>query len=258
MMDKGLLNYKSVGVGHPVLFLHGFLESISMWKGLDMENYGFMGVLIDLPGHGNSCNKDSAEPSIEYMAEKVLELADHLGFTSFSVVGHSMGGYVALAIKKRCSSSASTTQECKRVILLHSNFWEDSALKKTDRLRVASIVYNNKALFIKEAVPNLFLDRRLFQREIDELVEEALKIDHFAIAYASLAMRNRLDMRNLLVKFPEDFLLIQGEKDAIVPLEMMQKQLEGLPIRLEILWGVGHMSHIEAPEKIQKILNWCN
>lgn len=255
-MTGKLLNYRVFGKGRPVLFLHGFLESNSMWLNLELESFNFQSIIIDLPGHGESLNEDDNEPSIEFMALKVQELVDHLDLKQFSVIGHSMGGYVALSIKELMPKlkKSKNQSNCSKVILLNSNFWEDSEVKKQDRIRVVDIVFKNKNLFIKEAIPNLFIDKVNYSNQINELINESLKMDKHAISYASLAMRNRKNKRNLLIESLKDFLLIQGAEDTIIPLEIMKDELSGLNVKCEIIEGVGHMTHIEFPDIVKKII----
>ena len=136
-----LLNYKQFGEGETVVFLHGFLESISMWENLSLESIHFQSILIDLPGHGKSKNEDNSPiPSMDYMANRVIDTLNQLGIKKYNVVGQSMGGYVALVLKK-------IDERCEKVVLLNSNFWGDSIEKQKDRVRVADIVFKNKNLF---------------------------------------------------------------------------------------------------------------
>lgn len=248
MKDIIHLNYRVFGNGHPVIFLHGFLESISMWNNLNLESTPFKNVLIDLPGHGDSQLLDTNEhPSMEFMASKVKEVIDKLGVEKYHIVGHSMGGYVALILKE-------ADARCEKVILLNSNFWEDSGEKKKDRIRVADIVLKSKNLFIQEAIPGLFYRHDRKGKIVQDLIKETQKIDAHAIAYSTLAMRNRQNYRDLLIKKPSDFLLIQGEKDPLISLDKMISEIEEIEIELNIVENSGHMSHIEAPEKTIQLI----
>ena len=243
-----LLNYKQFGEGETVVFLHGFLESISMWEKLSLESIHFHSILIDLPGHGESKNEDNSPvPSIDYMANRVIDTLNQLGIKKYNVVGHSMGGYVSLVLKK-------IDERCKKVILLNSNFWEDSSEKQKDRIRVADIVFKNKNLFLKEAIPNLYNNQIQFKVEISNLLEEALKMDAFSIAYASLAMSKRIDFTELIAQKPTDFVIVQGELDVIVPKLIMETKdvLQNVPYYL--IKNTGHMSHFENPNEIKKML----
>ena len=243
-----LLNYKQFGEGETVVFLHGFLESISMWENLSLESIHFQSILIDLPGHGKSKNEDNSPiPSMHYMANRVIDTLNQLGIKKYNVVGHSMGGYVALVLKK-------IDERCKKVVLLNSNFWEDSIEKQKDRVRVADIVFKNKNLFLKEAIPNLYNDQLKYKTEIAVLLKEALKMNSFSIAYASLAMSKRMDFTELISQKPTDFVIVQGEIDVIVPKLIMESKdvLQNVPYYL--IKTTGHMSHFENPIEIKKML----
>ena len=102
-----------------------------MWKDLPLETLKIQSILIDLPGHGSSPLSDefSKNRSVGQMADEVIELIDHLGIKEFNIVGHSMGGYVALEVKNK-------RPLCQKVVLLNSNYWEDAVPKKRDRKRI--------------------------------------------------------------------------------------------------------------------------
>ena len=237
------------GDGHPVVFLHGFLESITMWTQLDLENLPFQTILIDLPGHGlSSLSDDSSIPSIDFYAAEVQKLLVELQISKYHVVGHSMGGYVALKLKE-------LDARCVKVVLLNSNFWEDDPEKKRDRIRVADVALKAKDLFLNEAIPGLFYRHDRTNAFIKDLINEAKKIDGVSIAYASLAMRNRSNKRELLMVNPKDFLIIQGENDPLISPKKMQKELLNLTVELLFLNQSGHMAHFEAPKEVVKILS---
>ncbi len=240
------LSYRIFGNGYSVVFLHGFLESISMWNFLDLEKEPFQSILIDLPGHGNSALNDSNEsPSMKYMAVEVVKLLKELNIKQYQVVGHSMGGYVALELKE-------LDPKCKKVVLLNSNFWEDSVEKKKDRVRIADIVLKAKELFVNEAIPGLFYRHNRKDSAVIELINEAKKMEGVSIAYASLAMRNREDKSLLVKENPADFLILHGKHDPIISSEKWQSELKDIPVSFEIIEEAGHMSHIENPSKILK------
>jgi 2-succinyl-6-hydroxy-2,4-cyclohexadiene-1-carboxylate synthase len=248
MQRNGNLSYTIIGNGNPVVFLHGFLESIVMWDYLKLEDSPFQSILIDLPGHGNSPLTDTTEdPSLEFMAEEVSSLLDFLNFQSYHIVGHSMGGYVALLLKEKDS-------RCKKVVLLNSNFWEDGAEKKNDRIRMAELVLQSKNVVIQEAIPSLFYRFNRKDNVVRKLVEEAKKMEAPAIAYASLAMRSRSDKKFLLIQNPMDFLIIQGENDPLIQLETMQKELTELHVPCIRIKESGHMAYCEQPEMVREII----
>lgn len=239
---------KIVGKGFPVVFLHGFLESSSMWNNLPIDELNVQCVLIDLPGHGNSTNIPLGEPSILKMAELVLETIRFHGIDEFSVVGHSMGGYVALELNK-------ISKSVRKIVLLNSNCWDDPSAKKIDRMRVAEIVFKSKRLFLNEAIPNLFLNPEEHQSEISQLIDEADNMFPEAIAYSSKAMANRANLCNFLLDHIEKTYVIQGEGDRIVSLNQMLDTLKDHRENLFVLRNTGHMAHIENPKDVMAVLN---
>lgn len=240
------LIYRVFGNGYPVVFLHGFLESTSMWNYLELEKAPFQSILIDLPGHGNSSLNDSNEsPSIKYMGLEVAKLLEELKIEEYHIVGHSMGGYVALELKE-------LDPKCRKIVLLNSNFWEDPVEKKKDRVRIAEIVLKAKDLFINEAIPGLFYRHNRKDSATIELIKEAKKMDAVSIAYASLAMRNREDKSTFVKENATDFLILHGKHDPIISTDKWQSELTDIPVLFEIVEDAGHMSHIENPTKVLK------
>lgn len=81
-----------------------------MWTFLNINRLYAQNIFIDLPGHGNSALTDNSErPSIEFMAHEVLKVLNFLKIESYSIVGHSMGGYVGLLVKEMDS-------RCEKVV----------------------------------------------------------------------------------------------------------------------------------------------
>jgi pimeloyl-ACP methyl ester carboxylesterase len=243
-----VLAYEEVGNGKPVVFLHGFMESKSMWHYLQLSTLPMRCIFIDLPGHGESQLDDENEkPSIQYFANQVRSFLGELNIVQYDLVGHSMGGYVALELKK-------VDPNCRKVVLLNSNFWEDSEEKKRDRVRVADLVFKAKSLFISEAIPGLFYLKKGKEVEIQTLIDEAKNMSADAIAYASLAMRERKDLSHILKKYPSDFFIVSGQHDPLISPEELSSRLPSEQIQLLFLENAGHMGHIEESEKTKELL----
>ena len=239
-----MLHYKISGSGSVCVFLHGFLESMTMWDYLSLSELKGKHVLIDLPGHGKSSIIEDQIPSIDSMVESVMSVLSKEGIEEFDVIGHSMGGYVALCLKDRMP-------RCRRVVLLNSNYWSDSPKKQKDRERVAEIAFASKNYFLKEAIPNLFSKPQKHTREIEQLISEAKNMSSEAISYASIAMKNRRNMRNILNK--SDYLVIHGRLDKHIQKEHFNLEALGESNFHEIA-GAGHMCHIEKPGQVIDIL----
>lgn len=229
----------------PIVFLHGFLESSTMWEELELPE-GRSILMVDLPGHGGSIENIDCADSINDMAKAVLEVFDKVGLSECHIIGHSMGGYVALVIKEM-------EPKVKRVMLLNSNYWTDSPQKVKDRKRVAEIVKTNQAHFIYEVIPNLFLHPEKYHDKVKGLIDEAMKMSPEVIAKASIAMSQRANYTNFVLQHADHFTCVQGESDPIVSAKRMRKDLMGSEVKYVEVAGVGHMAHIEATS----IINRC-
>ncbi|MFT5859287.1 MAG: pimeloyl-ACP methyl ester carboxylesterase [Flavobacteriaceae bacterium] len=237
------LSFDTQGVGRPVIFLHGFLASSKMWADLLLPD-NHKAIFIDLPGHGKSNAEDTLCDTMEEMAAAVSEVADHLGLKSFDVIGHSMGGYVALALK-------TMDKRCSKVMLMNSSFWEDSPAKKIDRIRVANIVKTNHRHFIYEVIPRLFIDPEINDLHVKELIKDALKMTPIGVVSSSIAMSKRINQKHLLIECPQEFTILQGDQDPIVNVDQMINALGHTAIKLVLMKDVGHMAHIESPSALE-------
>ena len=237
------LHYTVRGEGPAWVFLHGFLESSTMWDYLPLDDLPIQQIHIDLPGHGWSFELLKT-PSIELMALEVQRVLDHLAISSFSIVGHSMGAYVGLELSKM--------KGFEHLVLLNSNCWSDSEQKKQDRLRVANFVHQAKSHFIREAIPNLFSNPQEQDQVIEALIKDANCMTPEAIAFAALAMRERTDFTEFVNTHPENFTFIHGKLDRLVSVEELQQKVPNGNIHF---LNCGHMAHIEAGEEVLGILS---
>jgi pimeloyl-ACP methyl ester carboxylesterase len=238
-MPDQRLWYQTRGTGPALVFLHGFMESSTMWDYLSLKTLPYQLIFMDLPGHGQSdLLTGEGDPSMTQMAEHVAEVLSDLGIEKFDVVGHSMGGYVALELKQML-------QGCGRVVLLNSNFWADSEEKKRDRIRVADLAFKAKELLVQQAIPGLFFRKERDIEHIQFLINEAKNMLPESIAYAALAMRNRMDCSSLLSTSPNDFLLIHGMNDPLISSEGIRERTSKVPIKVVMLPNAGHMAHVE-------------
>ena len=86
------------GEGQPLLIIHGFLGMSDNWKSLGTQyaNEGFQVHMLDLRNHGRSFH--SNDFSYELMVADVLEYCNHHNLSNISIIGHSMGGKVAMLL----------------------------------------------------------------------------------------------------------------------------------------------------------------
>jgi len=156
------VHYLFAGSGpKKVVLLHGFLGDSSIWgryaSDLD-ERYTIL--RIDLAGHGLSDNISEVH-TMEVIAEPVIAVMNFVGMRSAHFVGHSMGGYVAMAIAEKEKSLVLS------LCLLNSTPVEDSELKKRDRIRTIRLIDLSPELFVSEAINNLFTVENLAKYAVD-------------------------------------------------------------------------------------------
>ena len=96
-MINPILNFKSQGDGQPLLVIHGLFGSSRNWQSLSQQwAQDFRVISVDLRNHGDSFH--AAEMNYAVMTEDVVNLMDHLDLDSPHVLGHSMGGKVAMTL----------------------------------------------------------------------------------------------------------------------------------------------------------------
>lgn len=250
MNKKQTLNYRIVGEGYPVVFLHGFLESNTMWESLLTHLSNIQAFCIELPGHGDSgLLKENL--SLDNIAEAIKDTILNLTKDDvFSIVGHSLGGYAALHLAE------DKNLKIDQIVLLHSHPWADSKSKKIDRGRAAKIVNYSKILFIKEAIPKLYFKPEFFETKINQLVEEAYQMSEEAIVQTLYAMRDRKDKKKVLEDWKERVHIIQGEFDSLIDAEKLQKQAEKNKNTFHLIKSIGHMGHHENEKEVARLLDF--
>jgi pimeloyl-ACP methyl ester carboxylesterase len=243
------ISYSDTGKGTAIVLLHGFLENQSMWDNyIPTFSKKNRVITIDLLGHGETECLGYVH-SMEDNADAVHAVLAELRIRKALLVGHSMGGYVALAFAELYPENV------KGLVLLNSTARADSEERKLNRDRAIRAVKQNYIGFVSLAVANLFSEnnRERLAEEIEYTKKEALKTPLQAIVASLEGMKIRNDREVLfhLTTFPK--LLILGEKDPVLPHEETKQQVENTEVQL-IVFPDGHMSHIENEEELTAVL----
>ena len=201
-------------------------------------------ITIDLPGHGESENLAYVH-SMEEMAELVKALLDHLKIRRAILVGHSMGGYVALAL------ADSYPDMLKAMVLMNSTARADSEERKLNRDRAISLVKRNPKSYVRNSIPMLFrpVNRKKFHSQLKPIKEEALKTSAQGIVAALEGMKERIDREVILNFAPYPILFVASQKDPVLAWEQLEEQFFHEAVEPLIL-SEGHMSHIENFEDL--------
>ncbi len=240
-----ILYFTSEGKGNPVLILHGLLGTGNNWRTIANELADTHTVYrLDMRNHGRSFHSDQF--NYDVMAEDVLRFMDRRGLDRISLIGHSMGGKVAMKF------AFSHPHRIRKLIVadicnktykeLHQDLIE--ALFQLDLARISRLKDADELL--KSAIPNR--DMRLF-------LMSNLKRHHNGGYHWQVnleAIRN--NQKNLSAKvsgkpFSGPSLFIRGGKSRYIQDSDWPKILKDLPFaELITIPGAGHWVHIEAQD----------
>lgn len=237
--NNATIFYRIEGTGPALILLHGFLESSTMWSStIKKFKQTHTVITIDLPGHGKS-GVLAEKHSMELMAMLVAKILAAENIMTASFIGHSMGGYVALAFAKLFPD------HIEKLIVLNASTYKDNDDRKVNRNRAIKLLKTQKQPIISMAISTLFTDKeRLdFASEITKLKKEAMQFPSEGIIATIKGMRDRKDSTAVLEKFAGSKLLIAGKSDTIVPIWVSEEISEKTKTPLKIING-GHMSWI--------------
>ena len=242
------------GTGPPILFVHGFPLSHSMWQPQVFTFAGDHRVIVpDLRGFGES-DVTEGTVTMEQYADDLLALLDELNVNEPVVLcGLSMGGYIAWQFQQKYAD------RLRALILCDTRAIADTPEGAENRQRLAKMVIENGSAAVASAMlPNLFSpatgDRD--QSVIDELRQTIAATSPQGIAAASLGMAERPDVTPLLSSIETPTLLIVGEDDGISTPEEMKTIADAMPnARLEVIPKAGHMSPLENPKSVNAAIH---
>lgn len=239
------IHFEEKGTGKVVVLLHGFLENSSMWNIISTElSKKNRVVCIDLLGHGKTESLGYIH-TMEAQAELVKAVLNHLKLRKYVLIGHSMGGYVALAFAKLFPSNV------KGVSLMNSTALPDTEEKKKNRDRAIIVVKKNHKTFIRIAIPMLFSEdnRTLFSSEITTITNEALKMAPQGIIAALEGMKVREDLTSIYNNATFPMQLIIGKQDPALAYSTLIAQTKNTSVAITE-FPDGHMSHFENTNEL--------
>ncbi|MEO5777123.1 MAG: alpha/beta fold hydrolase [Flavobacterium sp.] len=243
------VSYTDEGKGTAVVLLHGFLENKTMWdKYISILTKNHRVITIDLLGHGETDCLGYVHV-MEDQADMVFAVLISLRIRKIVLVGHSLGGYVALAFAEIYPDYI------KGLFLLNSTARADSQERKTNRDRAIKAVKQNYTNFVRMSIANLFSEdnRERLAKEIEKVKIQALKTPLQGIVASLEGMKIRKDREVLLHFAPYPIQLVLGKKDGVLIYEENVDQIEGTKVELTT-FPDGHMSHIENETELKKVL----
>jgi 3-oxoadipate enol-lactonase len=240
------LAFERRGKGTPLVLLHGYPLDHHLWDAVvPLLEDTFDLILPDLRGFGGSSTVDSFYAMEDY-ASDIAALLDHLGIQKAAVVGHSMGGYVALAFARLYP------ERVTGLGLVSSQVLADPPDRKEGRYKSAAEVADKGIGSVVAAMtPKFTSDARL-----QEFAGNSMEQQQPAAYIGALkAMAERVDSTPLLSALTVPVLLVHGDSDALIPIDRAREVKSALPnAYLVEIGGAGHMPMMESPEKTAEAL----
>jgi pimeloyl-ACP methyl ester carboxylesterase len=221
-----------------LVFLHGFGEDERVWADF-LPNYTWSFPII-CPAYASW---DDCATLADYARKIVSSLPSG---SHFVLVGHSMGGYIALEM------ASQFPERVQKVVMLHSTFVADSAEKKINRDRTAELLAKKgTGFFLGPFMPTLFGSAFSDTALLATLSDRYCTLPADGLIAATRAMRDRMDFTSFVQKTEIPFLFILGEGDALISPESITRFIQKSVV---ILPHVGHQGTYEAPEAVAEAI----
>ena len=246
------VRYADRGFGDSVvLLLHGFGGDLDNWMfNLDSLAEKHRVLALDLPGHGQSV-KTNVDPSLSGMATFVRKFLDVLSVSSLHVVGHSMGGAIAMQL---ASDSPETVKSLGLICSagLGPDINSDYLRGFVEAQSQQELKLVLQQLFVDESLVNLQLVNDLLNYKRMDGVEATLK----ALSETLISAGEQTFLTDNIVASGIPVLVIWGKQDRIIPVSHAQNYSAagGSCVEVEIFDSAGHMVQMEKAYEVNRSL----
>ena len=225
----------------PIVLIHGAGGNHLYWPPDTRRLSGYRIYALDLPGHGKSGGLGCQ--SVAAYAKRVMNWMDTMKIQKAVLVGHSMGGAIAMTI---------ASESAERVLGL-------SLVSTGGRLRVAKQILDNSlnlATFPSavDMIISLAFSESANERLVNLAAKRMLEV-RSSVFHGDMLACDKFDMRNSLSKITSTTEVICGDMDALTPLRFSQYLAAQIPrAHLTVIHDAGHMVMLEKPRKFTSIL----
>ncbi len=251
--DQGIVHYETYGRGRPVLLLHGWLGSWALWRDtIEILGREFKTYSLDFWGFGDSSPlEDNLSFSVDNFVELVYQFMDRLGIRRAPLIGHSMGGTVALGVAIRhpekvvkVGVAGSPIDGSSLNLLLKASGYQAVA-------RVFFVAPPLVKLFLRGYSYFMANDGRRMSRMIADDFSQ-VSVNSF---FESIGTLRQTDLRPRLGDLKMPTLGVYGRKDIIVNPNQHRVLAEGVPhSKVYFFQNSGHFPMLDEPEAFHKAL----
>ncbi len=247
-----------------VVMVHGFASSMQGWDEIaPMLKGDYRVITLDLPAHGLSRCYSDGGMGIERFVETIDTLTTALEVETFTLIGQGLGGNITW------NYGITHPERLDSMVLIDASGWLKT---KEERESVPTVIRVVRNGFARPVLKGLDLSP-LFKAGLDmSFSNGAMVTDDMIERYATLSrapchraalltMMSRVDERNMADTAPlstidAPVLILHGADDRLVPVAHAGKFAEEMPgAKLSIYEGVGHLSPLEAPERVLQDIN---
>ena len=253
------------GAGEALLLIHGMAGSSATWRAiLPQLRKRYRVIAPDLLGHGQS-SKPRTDYSLGAFAVSLRDLLDELGVESATVVGHSLGGGIAMQFLYQ------HPEYCRRLVLISSGgLGQDVGLilrllSAPGAELVMPVIAPSPVLRAGNSVRGWLTSLGLRSPRGAEIWNAYSSFSDAATRDAFLrTLRSVIDYRGqavsalnrLQLRAEMPTLAIWGEDDTIIPVDHVYAAHEARPdCRVEVLPDIGHFAHVEAPARVVDLID---
>lgn len=242
--------YVDVGEGLPLLFIHGFPLSSAAWRDqIETLQSSYRVIVPDLTGFGES-EPPVGAVSMEQYATDLHELINHLSIDASVVVGHSMGGYIALAFARKFPKAV------KGLVLVGTKSGADTPEAAKGRRDTANkVTADGTQIVIDQMLPKFFSLGHSNAEMTNHVQKIMAAASSEGVAGALLGMAGRPDSTPLLNIITAPTLVVAGVDDQVISAMESKKLADAIPnAKLELIPGAGHLVALEKPGEFNSVL----
>jgi 3-oxoadipate enol-lactonase len=249
------LSTADAGHGLPLVFLHGFPLSRGAWqKQIDAFRSSYRVIAPDLRGFGDSDTQPGPTSMAQY-ATDVHALLAQLTTGPVVLIGHSMGGYVALAFARQFPDML------RGLVLVSTKAGQDTAEGAAGRRATAEKVRAEGVRVVVEAMaPKMIAAGNQDARMAEHVRGFMASSTPAGVIGALLGMAERPDATALLAQIVVPTMVITGADDTLIPpaeSEQLAQAIRGA--QLNVIPHAGHLVAFEQPDEFNRVLKeWLN
>jgi len=244
---------QSAGAGHPVVFGHSLTFDGDMWAAQQRALSGrFRTHAVDLRGHGRS-DSPPGPYDLDLMADDVARLLDRLEIERTGYCGLSMGGMVGMRLALR------HPDRVRALVLMNTSAEAEPAAKRALYEPMIESTRNQPAMEpMVQGLLSLMFSPGFREQHPDRVAPYYDKLNvpgHDGMYWASKAVITRPDISAALSALDVPTLVVTSDGDTAIASQHTERLAACIPnARIETISGAGHMTAVEAPDRVSGLL----